>query len=50
MNKYIKFVVAAIIIALGVYLMFNRNIGWGIVVVILSAIPIALFFKMKTFF
>lgn len=45
MNKYIKFVVAAIIIALGVYLMFNRNIGWGIVLVILSAIPIALFFK-----
>lgn len=45
MNKYIKFVVAALIIALGVYLMFNRNIGWGIVLVILSAIPIALFFK-----
>lgn len=45
MNKYIKFVIAAIIIALGVYLMFNRNIGWGIVLVILSAIPIALFFK-----
>ncbi len=45
MNKYIKFVIAAIIIALGVYLMFNRNIGWGIVLVILSAIPVALFFK-----
>jgi type IV secretory pathway VirB2 component (pilin) len=45
MNKYIKFVAAAIIIALGVYLMFNRNIGWGIVLVVLSAIPIALFFK-----
>ena len=45
MNKYLKFVVAAIIIALGIYLMFNRNIGWGIVLVVLSGIPIALFFK-----
>ncbi len=32
-------------IAAGIYLMMNRNIGWGIVVVILSAIPIFLFFK-----
>ncbi len=32
-------------IAAGIYLMMNRNIGWGIVVVILSAIPIVLFFK-----
>lgn len=45
MNKYIKFVIAALIIAAGVYLMMNRNIGWGIVVVLLSAIPIFLFFK-----
>ncbi|WP_027376719.1 hypothetical protein [Kaistella palustris] len=45
MNKYIKFVIAAIMIAAGIYLMMNRNIGWGIVVVVLSAIPIFLFFK-----
>lgn len=45
MNKYIKFVIAGIIIALGIYLMFHRNIGWGIVLVILSGIPILLFFK-----
>ena len=32
-------------IAAGIYLMMNRNIGWGIVVIILSAIPIFLFFK-----
>lgn len=32
-------------IAFGIYLMMNRNIGWGVVVVILSAIPIFLFFK-----
>ena len=45
MNKYIKFVITALMIAFGIYLMMNRNIGWGIVVVILSAIPILLFFK-----
>lgn len=45
MNKYIKFVIAALMIAAGIYLMMNRNIGWGIVVVILSALPILLFYK-----
>lgn len=45
MNKYIKFLIAAVMIAAGIFLMFNRNIGWGIVVVILSGIPIFLFFK-----
>lgn len=45
MIKYLKFVIAALMIAAGIYLMMNRNIGWGIVVVILSAIPIFLFFK-----
>lgn len=45
MNKYIKFLIAAVMIAAGVFLMFNRNIGWGIVVVILAGIPVFLFFK-----
>ena len=45
MNKYIKFVIAALMIAAGIYLMMNRNIGWGIVLVVLSALPILLFFK-----
>ncbi|WP_417429882.1 DUF2892 domain-containing protein [Halpernia sp.] len=45
MNKYIKFLISAVIIALGVFLMMNRQIGWGIVVVILAGIPIFLFFK-----
>lgn len=45
MNKYIKFVIAAILIGLGVFLMFNRNIGWGVVLVLLAAIPIILFYK-----
>ncbi len=46
MNKYIKLVFAALLIGLGVYMMFfTREIGWGIVVFLLSALPIFLFFK-----
>lgn len=45
MNKYIKFVIAALMIAAGVFLMMNRQIGWGIVVVLLAAVPVFLFFK-----
>ena len=45
MNKYIKFVIAGLMIAAGIYLMMNRNIGWGIVVVLLSSIPVLLFSK-----
>lgn len=45
MNKYIKLVIAVAIIGLGIYLMFNRNIGLGIVMILLSAIPILLFFR-----
>lgn len=45
MNKYIKLFIAALIIAGGIYFMFNRQIGLGIFIVILSAIPILLFFR-----
>lgn len=45
MNKYIKFLIAGLIIALGIYLMMNRNIGWGIVLIFVSLSPILLFFK-----
>ena len=45
MNKYIKFLISGLMIALGVYLMMNRQIGWGIVVVFFSLSPILLFFK-----
>ncbi len=45
MNKFVKLVIAALMVACGIYLMMNRNIGWGLVVVILSALPVALFFK-----
>lgn len=46
MNKYVKLVVAALMIALGIYMMFfTRSIGWGVVIFLLSAFPIFLFFK-----
>jgi hypothetical protein len=46
MNKYIKIAVAAVLILLGLYMMiFTRNLGWGIVVFLLAAFPILLFFK-----
>ncbi len=46
MNKYIKLVVAALLIGLGIYMMFfTRELGWGIVVFLLAAFPIFLFFK-----
>lgn len=46
MNKYIKLVIAALLIVLGIYMMFfTRETGWGVVVFLLSAFPIFLFFK-----
>lgn len=50
MNKYIKLLIAVIMIAGGIYLMFNRQIGLGIFIVILSAIPIFLFFRNEYIF
>ena len=46
MNKYIKIAVAAVLILLGLYMMiFTRSLGWGIVVFLLAALPILIFFK-----
>jgi len=45
MNKYFKLVFAFIVIALGVYLISINSIFWGIVIIILSALPIFLFFR-----
>lgn len=45
MNKYFKWIIAAIIIALGVFLIINENYFWGITLIVLSAIPIFLFFR-----
>ena len=46
MNKYIKIIVAALLIIAGLSMMiFTRNLGWGIVIFLLAALPIFLFFK-----
>lgn len=46
MNKYIKIAVAGLLILGGLYMMiFTRNLGWGIVIFLLAALPIFLFFK-----
>ena len=50
MNKYIKLGIAAAIIALGIYCMFNRQIGLGVLLVVLSALPIVLFFRNEYIF
>ncbi len=46
MNKYVKWAVAIVLMALGIYMMFfTRQLGWGIVVFLLAAFPILLFYK-----
>lgn len=46
MNKTIKLVIATLMIVGGIYMMFfTRELGWGIVVFLLAAIPIFLYFK-----
>ena len=45
MNKNIKLIVAFLIITFGIYLLFNREIAWGIVLLVLSIIPIILYFR-----
>ena len=49
MNKYIKLVIAAGMVVGGISLMFNREIGWGIVCIVLAVIPVLLFYKMNIF-
>lgn len=45
MNKYIKLVIAGLVIVLGIYLIFNRKIIWGIQCIVFSMLPIFLFFR-----
>ncbi|MDO4762941.1 MAG: tetratricopeptide repeat protein [Flavobacteriaceae bacterium] len=45
MNKYIKLVIAGLMIVGGIFLMFNREVGWGIVSIVLSGVPIFLFYR-----
>lgn len=45
MNKYFKLLIAALMIAGGVYLFTQREYGWGIVLILLTTLPILLFFR-----
>ena len=45
MNKYIKLILAVLILSLGVYFFIIDEIGWGIFCLLLSAIVIFLFFR-----
>ncbi len=45
MNKYIKLVIAALMAALGVWMITEDYTFWGIITIILSALPIFLFFR-----
>lgn len=45
MNKYIKLIIAALMIAGGVFLFTEREYGWGSIIISLSLIPILLFFR-----
>lgn len=45
MNKNIKLIITSIIILLGIYFIYNRKISLGIICIILSILPILLFFR-----
>lgn len=45
MNKYIKLALGVLLLTAGIYLMITGDIGWGIIVTLLSVIPIFLFFR-----
>lgn len=45
MNKYIKLVIAVLMIAGGIFLFTEREYAWGSILIALSALPILLFFR-----
>src|SRR5690606_11489142 len=45
MNKYIKLVIAILMIAGGIFMITEREYAWGTILIVLSAIPILLFFR-----
>ena len=45
MNKYIKLVIAVLMIGGGVYMMTEREYAWGSILIALSGLPILLFFR-----
>jgi len=45
MNKYIKLVIAVLMIGGGIYLYTEREYAWGTILIFLTFIPILLFFR-----
>ncbi|WP_313386404.1 DUF2892 domain-containing protein [Chishuiella sp.] len=45
MNKYIKLVIAALLIALGIFLFTIREYGWGVVSLLLAIFPVLFYFR-----
>lgn len=45
MNKYLKLVLAFLLIAGSIYMFTTREIAWGIILLLLSILPIILFFR-----
>src|SRR5690625_6654716 len=45
MNKYIKLVIAFLMIAFSVYMFTQREYGWGIFIIFLTTIPVLLYFR-----
>ncbi|MGI9526712.1 MAG: DUF2892 domain-containing protein [Weeksellaceae bacterium] len=45
MNKYIKLIIAALLLLGGIYMFTEREYGWGVMLIILMIIPVLLFFR-----
>lgn len=45
MNKYIKLVIAVVLIALAIFLFTIREYGWGVVSLLLAVFPILFYFR-----
>ena len=45
MNKYLKLVLAALLVIGGIYLITQREIAWGIICIVLAVFPVVLFFR-----
>ena len=45
MNKYIKLVIAAVLIALAIFLFTQREYGWGIINLLLAVSTILIYFR-----
>lgn len=45
MNKYIKLVLAVLLVAGAVYMFSNREYAWGFILILLTVFPVLLFFR-----